>query len=601
MIRWEVYIQLPRTCAQNPTNAARQGRPVRRLRGIPVISPLPKRPMRIYPIWDILYQGSFDSLVDALLAGRSLGPEDLEVGPDRLHPPELLVDLERGVERIQQAIRQGEKILIFGDYDVDGVASTTLLLEFLQQVGAHCDYLLPDRHVDGYGLKPSGVRKALEKNADLIVTVDNGIAAFEALELARSEGLDVVVVDHHQQHDTLPPAHSIINPNRRDCSYPFKGLAGVGVTFKVVQALSQNFMEAQERRRYLNDLLDLVALGTVADVVPVLDENRVFIQRGLEIMEKTRRPGLRQLKAVAGYEDKPLNTTVIGFYLGPRLNVAGRLASADLALELLRAPDEERAADLAAQLNALNGRRQKLQREGIQEAESLVGPDDLESDRIIILLGETWHLGVIGLLASRLANKYHCPAVVCTEARGDGTYTGSARSIPAYDISAGISACAEHLTAYGGHPGAAGLSMNADSFEAFRATLIDHAKAHISAADLKPRLRVDLMLRPQDIGLQTLAELTRLEPFGAGHETPVFALEHCEVVSSGRIGRGGDHFKMELNIGGRSCQALWWNQGPAADQVRAGQCATVAFVLEEDTFTGNGAVQLVVKDMYVEE
>jgi len=557
--------------------------------------------MRIYPVWDILYQGTFDSLADALLAARSLSPEDLEAGPDRLHPPELLADLERGVERIQQAIRQREKILIFGDYDVDGVASTTLLLDFLQEVGAACDYLLPDRHLDGYGLKPSGVRRAMEKNADLIITVDNGISAFEALELAHAEGLDIVVVDHHQQLDSLPTAHSIINPNRRDCAYPFKGLAGVGVTFKLVQALSKEFMEAHERRRYLNDLLDLVALGTVADVVPVLDENRVFIQRGLDILEKTGRPGLRQLKAVAGYEDKPLNTTAVGFYLGPRLNVAGRLASADLALELLKAPDEERAADLAAQLNTLNGRRQKLQREGMQEAESLVSPDDLEAERIIILLGETWHLGVIGLLASRLANKYHRPAVVCTEARGDGTYTGSARSIPGYDISAGISACAEHLTAYGGHPGAAGLSMNADSFEAFRAALIDHANANIAAADLEPRLRVDLMLRPQDIGLQAIEELSRLEPFGSGHEPPVFAVEHCEVVSSGRIGRGGDHFKMELSIGGRSCQALWWNQGTAANQVHAGQCITVAFALEEDTFTGGGAVQLVVKDMYLEE
>ncbi len=557
--------------------------------------------MRIYPVWDILYQGEFESLVDALLAGRSLDPQDLEVGPERLHPPELLTDLERGAERIQRAIRQGEKILIFGDYDVDGVTSTALLMDFLHWVGASCDFLLPDRHVDGYGINPPAVRRALKKNADLIVTVDNGIAAFEALEVARGHDLDTVVLDHHQQHDVLPPAHSIINPNRRDCSYPFKGLAGVGVTFKMVQALSQDFMSGQERRRYLNCLLDLVALGTVADMVPVLDENRVFIQRGLEILEKTQRPGLRQLKEVAGYADKSLDTTAVGFYLGPRLNVAGRLASADLALELLTASDSTRAAALASQLNALNGRRQKLQREGLQEAESLVGPDDLETDRIIILLGETWHLGIIGLLAGRLATKYHRPTVVCTEARGDGIYTGSARSIPPYDISAGISTCAEYLSTYGGHPGAAGFSMKAEAFEAFRAALIDHANAHISAADLEPRLRVDMVLRPQDIGTRTLEALTRLKPFGQGHEVPVFVAEHCQVVSCGRMGRGGNHFKMELNIGGRCCQAVWWNQGEVAEEVHPGQYLSTAFALEEDRFAGSGSVQLILKDMYAEE
>ena len=557
--------------------------------------------MRIYPVWDILYQGPYDSLVDALLVGRSLKLEELEVGPECLHAPELLTDLERGVERIHLALRQGDKILIFGDYDVDGVSSTALLMDFLQHVEAPFDYLLPNRHVDGYGIKPPAVCQAIERNAGLIVTVDNGISAFEALELARNEGLDTVVIDHHQQLDVLPPAHSIINPNRRDCAYPFKGLAGVGVAFKVVQALSQAFMSGQERRRYLNTLLDLVALGTVADVMPVLDENRVFIQRGLEILESTRRPGLRHLKAVAGYSDKPLDTTAVGFYLGPRINVAGRLASADLALELLNSSNDGKAADLAAQLNALNSRRQQLQREGLQEADSLVGPDDLETDRIIVLLGETWHLGIIGLLASKLANTYHRPAVVCTEVRNDGTYSGSARSIPGYDISAGISACAEHLTTYGGHPGAAGVSMRADSFEAFRVALIDHANAHISAADLRPRLKVDLKLQPRDIGLQTLKALSRLEPFGTGHEAPVFAVEDCQVVSHGRIGRSGNHLKMELNLGGRSCTAVWWNRGEVVDQLNTGQCVAAAFSLEEDTYAGNGAVQMVLKDMYPAE
>ena len=554
--------------------------------------------MRIYPIWDILYEEEYDSLIDALLAGRQLDRADLEVGPDTLHAPELLTDMERGSERLEQAIRQKEKIVIYGDYDVDGVTSTVLLLDFLEAVGGVCDYLLPDRHIDGYGLKPRGVEKALEKGASLIVTVDNGISAFEALELARDRGVDVVVIDHHQQLDRLPPALAIINPNRTDCTYPFKKLAGVGVTFKVVQALSQAFMDGQERRRYLNRLLDLVVLGTVADVMPVLEENRLFVQRGLQVLNQTERPGLRHLKAVAGYTDKPVTTTAVGFHLGPRINVAGRLKTADLALRLMRSGQDSEAAILADELDKLNVKRQAMQRDGLKEAESLVNPEDLESDRIILLLGDSWPLGIVGLLASKLADRYMRPAVACTAVRRDGTYTGSARSVPAYDISAGISSCAEQLIAYGGHRGAAGFSLREEEFEGFRIRLVEHANAHITDADLQARLAVDLMLQPRDIAPQTLKILEQLEPFGNGHELPVFGVRNCQVLSVRQIGRGGGHLKMELQVGGRRCTALWWNQGALAEKIDRDHPVTAAFTLQEDSYAGDGAVQMVLKDMY---
>ncbi len=557
--------------------------------------PLPR--MRAYPVWDILCEDTYDSLVDALLAVRSLSMEDLDASPRNLHPPELLKDLERGVERLAVAIRQGEKIVVFGDYDADGVTSTALMLDFLQRAGACCDYLLPDRHADGYGMKPAGVRKAMDKGASLLVTVDNGIAASEAIELAGAQRIDVIVADHHRQLGELPPAHSIINPNRRDCNYPFKGLAGVGVTFKLVQALSRLFIPDRDRRRYLNDLLDLVALGTVADMAPVLGENRVLIRRGSEVLEGTRRPGLRQLKAIARCAGKPVSTEAIGFRLGPRINVAGRLASPDLALKLLRTSEDGEAAKLADELNTLNNKRQKLQSEGLKDARTLVSPDDLEQDRILILLGEDWHLGIVGLLAGKLADKYSRPVAVCTDARGDGTYTGSARSIPAYDISAAINACAEHLIVYGGHRQAAGFSMRAEAFEAFSIALRDHANAHISDSDLHPRLQIDLMLRPDDIGRQTLEALAPLEPFGSGHQAPIFGARNCEVVSCSRIGRQGTHLKLELKVGGKSHNALWWNQGEIAAQVRPGQLVSAAFELQEDSYAGNGAVQMVLRDI----
>lgn len=555
--------------------------------------------MRIYPQWDILHNDSYSSVVQALLAVRGLTPVDLEPGPETLHPPGLLLDLDKAVTRMEQAIRRKERIVVYGDYDVDGVTSTALLLDFLEQVDGEAGFLLPDRHVDGYGLKPAGVERALAMDARLIVTVDNGISAFEALELAAARGVDVVVVDHHQQLGGLPPATAVVDPNRTDCTYPFAGLAGVGVVFKLVQALSERFMQGTDRRIYLNGLLDLVALGTVADIMPVLGENRLLIQRGTQVLNRTCRPGLRQLLQAAGYGDRAVDSNGIAFRLGPRLNVAGRLDKPDLALQLLRATDETEAAALAENLNQLNSRRQELQRVGLAEAERLIGPQDLTGDRMIILLGEDWHLGVIGLVAGRLVEKYARPAVVCTAERGGGTYTGSARSIPAYDISAGIGACADLLVSYGGHPAAAGFSLEEDAFEAFRVRLLEHAQSHLSEQDLQARLTVDLLIRPADIGMATVKALEPLEPFGEGHPVPVFGAQGCRIARVRAIGRRNEHLKMELRFGDTRCGAVWWNMGDAAAALHPGARVDVAFALQADRYTGADAVQMVLQDMFL--
>ena len=553
--------------------------------------------MRRYPVWNVIRDDPYDSLIDDLLAGRGLTRAELQVGPEALHPPEQMQDMATAVARLERAVRDREKIVVYGDYDVDGVCSTAVLMDFLERVGADCDCLLPDRHKDGYGLKPPGVERAIAKGARVIVTVDNGISAYDALELAEVRGVEVVVVDHHQQLADLPRALAIINPNRRDCTYPFKDLAGVGVTFKLVQALSAAFLAGEERRRYLNELLDFVALGTVADLVPVLGENRLFIQRGLQILQRTKRLGLRALKKVASYRDQPLDAASLGFRLGPRINVAGRLKTPDIALRLLRSTSEGEAAQLADELNKLNSQRQARQREGIQEVEERIGPEEDVEDHIIVERGE-WNLGIIGLLASKLCEKYARPAVVCTQGSDRDLCVGSARSIPGYDISAGIHACEEHLQTHGGHPAAAGFSLEADAFEHFRLALIDHANAHISAEALQPALDIDLMLKPADLTLDTVEQLAALEPFGNGHRRPVFALEDCRVVWARQIG-SGRHFKAELEVGGRRCAALWWNQKDLADKVRPGDRLSAAFELEADTYTGNGAVQMVIRDLYL--
>ena len=556
--------------------------------------------MRRYPVWNVIRDDPYDSLIDDLLAGRGLTRAALQVGPEALHPPEQMQDMATAVARLERAVRDREKIVVYGDYDVDGVCSTAVLMDFLERVGADCDCLLPDRHKDGYGLKPPGVEAAIARGARVIVTVDNGISAYDALALAEARGVEVVVVDHHQQLAELPRALAIINPNRRDCAYPFKSLAGVGVTFKLVQALSEAFLAGEERRRYLNELLDLVALGTVADLVPVLGENRLFIQRGLQILQRTKRLGLRALKRVANSGDQPLDTASLGFRLGPRINVAGRLKTPDIALRLLRSANEGEAAQLADELNRLNSQRQAWQREGIREVEEQVGPEEDVEDHIIVVLGE-WNVGIVGLLASKLCEEYARPAVVCTQGSDQGLCVGSARSIPGYDISEGIHACEEHLQTHGGHPAAAGFSLAADAFEGFRLALIDHANAHISAEVLQPVLDIDLMLKPADLTLDTVEQLAALEPFGNGHRRPVFALEDCRVVWSRQIGTDGRHFKAELEVGGRRCTALWWNQKDLADQVRPGDRLNAAFELEADTYTGNGAVQMVLRDLHLQK
>lgn len=555
--------------------------------------------MRLYPVWQFAHEGPYQSVYGALLAVRQLTPEQLAVGSEALHRPELLTDLARAVTRVEDSIRSGGKIVVYGDYDVDGITSTAVLLDFLEACGARCDYVLPDRFNDGYGIKPAGLRRAMEKGADLIVTVDNGISAFEALELAQGEGIDVIVIDHHTQTQDLPPAHSIVNPNRRDCDYPFKGLAGVGVTFKVVQALSEAFMDGGERRAYLNGLLDLVALGTVADVAPVLDENRVLVRQGLKAMARTERVGLRSLKHKARCGEGPIDTTAIGFRLSPRLNSAGRLGSPDLALDLLRTSDEERALALAEELDELNSRRQQLQRQGTEEAKALVSERDVEEDRILVVLGEDWNLGVIGLIASNLAESHYRPAVVCTDARRDGTYVGSARSIPPYDMIGGISACASHLTTYGGHHNAAGFSLDAERFEAFRVDLIDHASEELRQEDLSPKLAVDLVLRPEDIGWGTRESLSSMEPFGQGNETPVFAALDMEVLACNRVGKKGEHLKLVLDAAGQRTSAMWWRQGALAKELRQGDRVAAAFGLEADGYTGGKAVQMVIRDLYL--
>ena len=552
--------------------------------------------MRQYPIWHLRYRGAYDSLVDVLLDNRSLTREAISDAPEMLLDPLRMQDMDRAVGRILDARKKGERVVVFGDYDVDGVTSTALLMDFLDRVGIDAVALLPDRYRDGYGMKPQGVERALAAKADLILTSDNGISAFEAIAVARAAGVDVVVIDHHQPEDRLPDALAVVDPNRPDCGYAFKGLAAVGVAFKVVQAASTGLMRREERVPYLNSLLDLVALGTVADVAPMVSENRLLTRRGMRVMDKTTRPGLRALREAAGSADKPVNTTAIAYFLGPRINSAGRLGSAGLALDLLRSRDEEEARRLAEALNALNARRMDLQNAGIDEAREQVEKGGLVCDRMLVVHGEDWHLGVIGLIAGRLSEVYGRPSAVCTGVRKDGTFTGSARTSGGYNIVEAIFRCADLLSEFGGHAEAAGFTLPAKKLEAFRDRLIRDANQALTEEALIRRLEVDVELDASDISLESVSLIEALEPFGPLNESPCFMVKDCSVRASNSVG-GGKHLKMRLQIEKQVVEAIWWRQGALTGTLSAGKRVDVAFSLVKNIWNGHEKVELEVKDV----
>ena len=557
-----------------------------------------------YPVWHVRHRGDYASLSDVILANRSLTSEHLSDSPEILNDPYLMVDMDRLVARIVKAIRRGERIVVFGDYDVDGVTSTAVLLDFFDAVGANASFLLPDRYRDGYGIKPPSVARALKMGAQLIVTADNGVSAFEAVDAANAAGVDVVVIDHHHpqarqecpQQDKLPDALALVNPNRSDCDYPFKGLAAVGLAFKVVQALACEFIVESERRRYLNALLDLVALGTVADMAPMIAENRLLTRRGMQVLSRTQRPGLQALKAVARATHRPVNTTTIGFFLGPRINSAGRLSSADLALDLLLSADHAQAARLAETLNGLNGERQALQSDGMAEAERMVEEDGLDAQRILVVRGENWHLGVVGLIAGRLVEKFYRPALVCTNFRKDGIYTGSARTAGGYNIVEAIFRVSDLLTEFGGHADAAGFSVPAEKYPEFRTRLIADATERLSEDALTPQLEVDVVLKPSKISLATVETLGKLAPFGARNESPRFAARNCRIADVRAVGRGA-HLKLSVDTGSQFCDAIWFRNGERVYELSVGDQVDLAFALETNTWQGSTKVQMVVEDM----
>ena len=539
-------------------------------------------------------------LAAAVLCARGVTtPEQvksfLATGIEGLHDPMLLRDMDKAVHVIRGALDAHEKIIVFGDYDVDGITATCVLLRYLRSVGADADYYIPNRLSEGYGLSCAAMDALYEQGVRLIITVDSGVTAFEETAYAKKLGIRMVITDHHECREEMPEAEAVVNPRRGDCSYPFAELAGVGVAFKLICALAG----PTELNRVLDEYADLVALGTVADVMPIVGENRILVAHGLQRLAETDNLGLEMLLEEAGQKSKRLTSTVISFILAPRINAAGRMGKTEQAVELFLTDDRAQARQLAALLCEQNKARQTAENEILQQALTVLRKqyNPLE-DKMIILAGEGWHHGVIGIVSSRICDRYGCPTILIAVDNGIGK--GSGRSMSGFNLFEALSDSAPLLDKFGGHELAAGLTIQQDNIEEFIERMKAYADAHIKPGDLVPILHIDCAITPAYISEQAVDSLAVLEPFGMRNQQPVFSMDNMYVeditpISSDR------HVRLTLSKDGVSYTAMLFGTGAGGCGFAQGNFVDVAFHLEINEFRGRRTVQMILKDIRLSE
>jgi len=520
-----------------------------------------------------------------------------------LHDPFGLPDMDKAAHRIATAVNTGEVLFIHGDYDVDGVTSTAIYVRSLIKLGGKVIYRVPHRHNDGYDLKPLAIQWAHEQGAKLIITTDCGIQAQEAVDYANSLGMTVIVTDHHEQGMTLPNAYAVVNPQRHDSTYPFAHLAGVGVAFKTMQAVTR-LLKPDWEQAFIRNFLDLVACGTVADVMPLMDENRVFASFGLEALRTTKKVGLRALLKGAGIDvGNRLSAEAVGFGIGPRINAVGRIDDAAIALDLMLTTDESEAMSLVDRLNECNLERQRTQKRVTAEAVLKVVTDGLDKLPIVIVSNKKWNSGVVGIVAGKLVEQFHRPAIVISESDDGAWGKGSARSIPALDIFEAISTCNDILLSCGGHAFAAGLALSMDQFRSLTDRLNDFVGNRLTEADYLPQIVVDAYVDPRLIDVALLDEWSQLEPFGAANPSPIFASRGVQVIGKRKIGKDMSHLKLivehkesERQPWQAECVA-WGRAEQWSDEVTGDGPVDIAFSPTINNYQGRRSLQLVLKDL----
>ncbi len=519
----------------------------------------------------------------------------LNGGSELLHDPFLLPDMEKAVFRIREAIESGEKILSYGDYDVDGVTSVSLLLLYLREKGADVEYYIPERVGEGYGLNKNAIERFAESGVTLIITVDSGITAGEEVALAAEQGVDVVITDHHECRETLPGAVAVVNPHRPDSTYPFTELAGVGVVFKLVCALENNKGISRLCQKYA----DIVSLGTVADVMPIIGENRVIVKIGLDRLEKTSNNGLRALILATFAEkrsskNKKLTSSSISYGLAPRINAAGRIGDVNRAVRLLVTENKVEAEDIADYLCAVNRERQLVENAIFEQAVAQIEGGGYENDKVIVLTSDSWHLGVIGIVASKITERYGLPCILISLDGDIGK--GSGRSVKGFNINEAISRTKEHLVKYGGHELAAGLTILRENVDIFRKKINEYAVNAFDFDNMCTYIDADFELSGKDFTLENALEITKLEPYGLQNAEPIFYMSDVTIAEIYAIGEG-KHLKLMLEKDGVRITAVYFGMRKENFPYDEGMHADFLFELSYNDFRGSQTVQMIVKDV----
>lgn len=535
---------------------------------------------------------------------------------EMLGDPFALKDMELAVKRIHEAILKNEKITVYGDYDVDGVTSVCTLLLYLRSHGASVDYYIPNRTGEGYGVSVAALEKLAAIGTKLMITVDTGITAVDEVEFAKTLGIDVVVTDHHECQTTLPNAVAVVNPHRPDCTYPFKELAGVGVVFKLLCALEErlgNIDRISAVKRIVSDYADLISIGTIADVMPIKEENRLIVKCGLSAISKTERPGLSALIRSASKKSDgkgkssampQITSGFIGYTVAPRINAAGRIRSASMAVELFLAQDPQEAEILADALCEANRERQAEENRIMQEAYRQIEEEhDFENDPVIVLASDEWHHGVIGIVASRITEKYGLPAILISFEGCDPLVhapsdigKGSGRSIKGMNLASALMAVGDHLVKFGGHELAAGLSVTRGMLDTFRREINAYAREHLSDESIVQSFHADAALSIPEMTMELANELCYLEPFGTGNPVPTFVLQGAVINEIVPIS-GGKHTKLIVGDGVSSLQAMFFGMSPSSLSILVGDRADLLFTLDINEWAGRRSLQMIVKDI----
>lgn len=511
---------------------------------------------------------------------------------DHLLDPFLLKDMDLAVDRIWKAIDVGEKVMVHGDYDVDGITGTSVLVRTLKALGAEVTFYIPHRLEQGYGISHQGIDRGVLEGVTLLISVDCGITAIDEVVYAKSQGMDVVITDHHQPTE-LPEAVAVINPKRKDCHYPFKELPGVALAFKLAEAV---YRKRNKDLTVVYENLDLVALGCAADIVPLVGENRILVMHGLRRLMTTANQGLVALLKKVGLWGRELGTGQLIFILAPRINALGRLDSAMGAVEMLTTDDDSIARNIAHKLEAQNIKRRKIDSQMLTEAMAMVDEQvDAAKDCAVVLASDAWHPGVIGIVATRIAEKMHLPTVLISLDGDRGK--GSARSIPSFDLYQALSECREHLMAFGGHKYAAGLTIAVDQVDVFRAHFLDVVKKMMRPADLVPCIDIESELSLDQIDMRLVNVLKRFAPFGPQNPRPVMASKNVEVVGA-PLQVGNNHLRFNARQNGRVFDCIGFNLGHLAYRLTPGESnLDMAYVIEENDWRGRKGIQLRIKDL----